>query len=83
MKTLPVSFGASLLLHAGGFLLGGALLVAPATYEVDPSYGGLGVSLVAAGPEAPHSGLTLRDADHEVIRPDGEELLAAPAAKTA
>lgn len=82
MKALPVSLGASLLLHAGGFLLGGVFLVAPATYEVDPSYGGLGVSLVAAGPEAPHADLAPRDADREVLRPDGEEPRAALAAPT-
>ena len=83
MKTLPVSFGASLLLHAGGLLLGGVFLVAPANYEVDPSYGGFGVSLVAAGPEVPRSGLTPRDADQEVIRANGEAPRTTPAAKTA
>ncbi len=82
MKTVPVSLGASLLLHAGGFFLGGVLLVAPANYEVDPSYGGLGVSLVAAGPEAPQADLAPRDADQGVMRPDGEMPRAVPAAPT-
>ena len=81
MRRPPVSLVASLLLHAAALLLGGALLAAPANYEVDPSYGGLGVTLVAAMP-SPHPGVNAPHTEQELIRPDGEAPIAIPAATT-